>query len=95
MEFMLNIVQPKILHASNINIDKYANSLFPNSKRITEEQFSDYYNAFLCMDSKFIKNNLSVINESVWTFNFHHTFFCIILDPGLSTEKTCFGMIEQ
>jgi len=91
---MISTFKPQNVRASNINIFKYANALFPNSKRLHEKEFSDYYNAFLCMDSKFIKENLSVINEAVWTFNFHHTFFCIILDPGLATEKTYFGVIE-
>lgn len=71
-----------------------ANLLFPEHIEISEREFSDYYNAFLCMDSKFIRDNISVINESVWTFNFHYTFFCVILNPGLYNEELYMGVIK-
>lgn len=70
-----------------------ARLLFPSHTKITEREFSDYYNAFLCMNSKFIRENLSVINEAIWTFNFQHTFFCIIHNPGLSDEIVYFGIV--
>lgn len=73
-------------------IKREANLLFPEHTRISEKEFSDYYNAFLCMDSKFIRDNLSVINEAIWVFDFNYTFFCIIHNPGLKDEILYFGI---
>lgn len=71
-----------------------ANLLFPEHTKITEKEFSDYYNAFLCMDSKFIRENLSVISESIWVFDFNYTFFCIVHNPGLKGEVLYFGIAQ-
>jgi len=87
--------EPAIFQPLTYNIIKgNANLLFPSHTRITEKEFSSYYNAFLCMNSKFIRDNISVINEAIWTFSFEHTFFCIIHNPGLRNEIVYFGIIK-
>lgn len=75
------------------NAKRLANKLFPKHTKITQGYYQDFLDAFMMMDKKFIKNNLAVINESVWTFHFDKTFFCIALNPGESTEELYFGMI--
>jgi hypothetical protein len=75
------------------NAKKLANRLFPNHQQITESYYNDFHEAFMMMGKKFIKDNMSVINESVWTFHFDKTFFCIVLNPGEQTEELYYGTI--
>lgn len=71
---------------------KLAKLLFPSHQQITESYYNDFYEAFMMMDKKFIKSNLSVINETVWTFYFDQTFFCIALNLGEKNEEIYYGM---
>lgn len=75
------------------NASKIANKLFPNHTKISHGYYQDFLDAYMMMDPKFIRNNMSVINESVWTFHFDKTFFCIALNLGESTEELYYGMI--
>jgi len=75
------------------NAKRLANKFFPKHSKITQRYYQDFLDAFMMMDSKFIKNNLAVINESVWTFHFDKTFFCIALNLGESNEELYYGML--
>lgn len=75
------------------NASKIANKLFPNHQQITQGYYQDFLDAYMMMDPKFIRNNMSVINESVWTFKFDKTFFCIALNLGESTEELYYGIL--
>lgn len=76
------------------NARRIANGLFPSHKQITESYYNDFYEAFMMMDKKFISNSISVINESVWTFYFDQTFFCIALNLGEKDEEIYYGMVN-
>jgi hypothetical protein len=75
------------------NAKKLANKLFPKHSKITQGYYQDFLDAFMMMDNKFIRNNMAVINESVWTFHFDKTFFCIALNLGESNEELYYGML--
>lgn len=75
------------------NAKKLANKFFPNHQQITQGFYQDFLDAFMIMDPKFIRNNMAVINESVWTFHFDKTFFCIALNLGEANEELYYGML--
>jgi hypothetical protein len=75
------------------NAKRLANKFFPNHDQVSQEFYQDFLNAFMIMDPKFIRNNMAVINESVWTFHFDKTFFCIALNLGESNEELYYGML--
>jgi hypothetical protein len=75
------------------NAKRLANKLFPKHSKITQGYYQDFLDAFMIMDSKFIRNNMAVINESVWTFHFDKTFFCIALNLGEYNEELYYGML--
>jgi len=75
------------------NAKRLANKFFPNHTKITQGYYQDFLDAFMIMDSKFIRNNMAVINESVWTFHFDKTFFCIALNLGEYNEEVYYGML--
>lgn len=81
----------KVLPAPS-KANKLANKFFPNHKVITKDYYNDHQEAFLIMSKKFIKDNLQVINETIWSFKFDKTFFCICLNPGLDDEEIYYGM---
>ena len=75
------------------NAKRLANKFFPNHQQITQGFYQDFLDAFMIMDPKFIRNNMAVINESVWTFHFDKTFFCIALNLGEYNEELYYGML--
>jgi hypothetical protein len=81
----------KVLPAPS-RANKLANKHFPNHKKVTESYYNDFMEAFLIMGKNYIKENLSVINEAIWSFKFDKVFFCICLNPGQENEETYFGM---
>lgn len=75
------------------NAKRLANKFFPNHVKISQGYYQDFLDAFMIMDPKFIRNNMAVINESVWTFHFDKTFFCIALNLGEYNEELYYGML--
>lgn len=75
------------------NAKKLANKFFPNHEQISQGFYQDFLDAFMIMDPKFIRNNMAVINESVWTFHFDKTFFCIAINLGEYNEEVYYGML--
>lgn len=75
------------------NAKRLANKFFPKHIKISQGYYQDFLDAFMMMDSKFIRNNMAVINESVWTFHFDKTFFCIALNLGETNEELYYGML--
>lgn len=82
----------KVLPATTRRANKLANKFFPNHQQVTESYYNDHQEAFSIMSKKFIKENLQVINEAIWSFKFDKTFFCICLNPGLDNEEIYYGM---
>ena len=75
------------------NAKRLANKFFPNHQQVSQGFYQDFLDAFMIMDPKFIRNNMAVINESVWTFHFDKTFFCIALNLGETNEEIYYGML--
>ena len=75
------------------NAKRLANKFFPNHEQVSQGFYQDFLDAFMIMDPKFIRNNMAVINESVWTFHFDKTFFCIALNLGEYNEELYYGML--
>jgi hypothetical protein len=82
-----------LTQVKTINAKRLANKFFPNHTKITQGYYQDFLDAFMIMDSKFIRNNMAVINESVWTFHFDKTFFCIALNLGEYNEEVYYGIL--
>lgn len=85
-------LRKKVLPATITRANKLANKFFPNHEPITEDYYKDFKEAFDIMAPSFIKENLQVINECIWSFKFDKTFFCVCLNPGLADEDLYFGM---